>query len=223
MKNAFFKSVLCILGCIGLLAGTATADTFGPTDIDGGNGVLELLNSDFFNEGNVTESDFITRFDFTGMWDYTAIAFEANNVDLVREGVSGDWTTEFKTKLTHVLGSKKYGTWETVDFDNENLRFVDTSTDPNTSKNLDILNKSKQSIFHFYMLTEDSQALTWMNDPTFFLKAGTYILGYSDSGVDGDYDDIIMAMAPVPEPATMLLFGAGIAGFAGLRLRRKKK
>lgn len=28
---------------------------------------------------------------------------------------------------------------------------------------------------------------------------------------------------PVPEPATMLLFGAGIAGIAGLRLRKKNR
>ena len=31
------------------------------------------------------------------------------------------------------------------------------------------------------------------------------------------------AAAPVPEPTTMLLFGTGIAGLAGTRLRRKKK
>jgi hypothetical protein len=28
--------------------------------------------------------------------------------------------------------------------------------------------------------------------------------------------------APVPEPATMILFGAGLAGLVGVRLRRKK-
>ncbi|HFQ80608.1 MAG TPA: PEP-CTERM sorting domain-containing protein [Desulfobacterales bacterium] len=33
----------------------------------------------------------------------------------------------------------------------------------------------------------------------------------------------VNSAAPVPEPATMLLFGIGIAGLAGSRIRRKKK
>lgn len=46
--------------------------------------------------------------------------------------------------------------------------------------------------------------------------------GTSDS-FGGYIDAVSLTTAPVPEPATMLLFGVGLAGLAGTQLRRKKK
>ncbi|MBU1053289.1 MAG: PEP-CTERM sorting domain-containing protein [Proteobacteria bacterium] len=46
-----------------------------------------------------------------------------------------------------------------------------------------------------------------------------------DNWYESRIDNVVIngTSAPVPVPATMLLFGTGIAGLAGIRIRRKKK
>jgi hypothetical protein len=58
--------------------------------------------------------------------------------------------------------------------------------------------------------------------------SGTYAYRNTFGGIITDWStsphgDFAFELTPVPEPATMLLFGTGIAGLAGSRLRRKKK
>ena len=61
---------------------------------------------------------------------------------------------------------------------------------------------------------------------------GTLLLGLSEpiaslqwaiAGIKGEVRINANAVAPVPEPATMLLFGTGLAGLAGFSFKRKKK
>ncbi len=70
--------------------------------------------------------------------------------------------------------------------------------------------------------------------PNFFLgyaddaKKSVYIAlddggGHWDGSIiDDNHDDLVLKVtaSPVPEPATMILFGAGLAGLAGLRRKR---
>jgi hypothetical protein len=78
---------------------------------------------------------------------------------------------------------------------------------------------------------------SWIDTPLYLtIDSDEHWFIYNDIVFDADTNSMVSTSIshdgafvgrhvddPVPEPATMLLFGTGIAGIVGIRLRKKKK
>ena len=104
------------------------------------------------------------------------------------------------------------------------------STQSVTPFNFSVLNQLTWVLLGPTYQTLDSDELpTYINLPAWTQdgRAGLEILGASVNDVGGplslDLQGVVDSINPAPEPATMLLLGSGLIGFAGFRRKKFKK
>ena len=161
----------------------------------------------------------LNTFDFTGQWRYTAIAYESDNENTVSINDGPGWNPLDASFTT--ANATNFGQWAGVNFDTEQLFFEDN--DP-TDIALDPFSAVNAPFFRIFQLTSDSNPLSYLGANALTLAAGTIIVGFNDNGInlgDADYDDIIVALQPVPLPAAAFLFAPALLAFMGLRRKVK--
>lgn len=198
------------------MAGFANADgSFGFDTVGVSNtGIEDWLN---VYSGSVDQDwEYVApSVDFAGSWYYTAIAYEAGDTNATWEFGTPDYTFIASTTTT-----ANFGTFDTVNFNSSNLVFTDTN--PTHTGDQHLLDIYEGAPFQLYRLLTDSQDLAYISSG-YKLSAGTLIVGFEDvGGSDLDYDDMMVAMKPVPEPTTVLMIGAGLLGLLGLRRKSRK-
>lgn len=162
----------------------------------------------------------LNAIDFSGEWQYTALAYESGNINTV------SMTTGAPNSATFSTGShSNFGEWKGINFSSEKLFFEDSNGPYNVE--LDPFSTSNDAFFRVFQLTADSNSLSYLGGNSLTLTQGTIIVGFNDNGLslgDADYDDIIIALQPmsaVPIPAAAFLFAPALLGFMGLRRKAK--
>ena len=174
----------------------------------------------------------------TGIIRFDSLFINTSYVKLPSDGSSNKSWDQSWEYLVHTGGSQvDYGSSANISgnykIDDGFYKVVSSLTDPYKyttvktgardghpdgidSTDLQSIDKSIKGVYSASSLT-----ITY-NFATLFGGTGIPIIdGFTIGYTPWCANDVFLASAPVPEPATLLLFGSGMLGLAGLRFRRK--
>lgn len=216
--TALLAGAMLLLATGSALANQLPITGWGPTTT-----IETFLDTAYFPGGET----FINSMDFrSSSWNFTAIGFESGNYNVVKETPSTPFSATLSPPVAFTTqNTSNWGKWDSVNFSTDNLYFEDSDGGFNIKFNPYAFSTNPNG-FKVYQLGSDSALLDYLANPI-TLKQGTYIIGFNDNarntGGDADYDDILIALSPIPEPGTIVLLGAGLLGLGIYGRRRAKK
>jgi len=188
---------------VGLATGLLTLGIVGTSNAT----IIDFEGMSYSNQNTITIGD-VTFADSSGSG--LNVRDWGHQSDGVGLAVYGDDSSRLE------LSFDNYYNYLSFDFGNDNPGFGD----PDGQMHLDLYNDG--SLVSSFSLTANWDDI--MNQSL----SGTGTFNYAEIYYDTNLIEVIdnieyLNTAPVPEPATMLLFATGIAGLVGNRIRRKKK